>query len=88
LSGADVQCVQRLSVNPIGQIVTHEDLQALMECGYQVLGRFEIFLSRKRADEMARAILGAAQTGQPGDGLVAVLPVESLYRIASGELAT
>jgi nitrogen regulatory protein PII len=83
--------VQRLSVNPIGQIVTHEDLQALMECGYQVLGRFEIFLPRKRADEIARAILGAAQPGQPGqpgDGLVAVLPVESLYRIASGELAT
>ena len=86
--------MQRLSVNPIGQIVTHEDLQALMECGYQVLGRFEIFLPRKRADEIARAILGAAQTGQtgqpgqPGDGLVAVLPVESLYRIASGELAT
>ncbi len=83
--------MQRLSVNPIGQIVTHEDLQALMECGYQVLGRFEIFLPRKRADEIARAILGAAQPGQPGqpgDGLVAVLPVESLYRIASGELAT
>ena len=83
--------MQRLSVNPIGQIVTHEDLQALMECGYQVPGRFEIFLPRKRADEIARAILGAAQTGQPGqpgDGLVAVLPVESLYRIASGELAT
>ena len=45
--------MQRLSVNPIGQIVTHEDLQALMECGYQVLGRFEIFLPRKRADEIA-----------------------------------
>ena len=86
--------MQRLSVNPIGQIVTHEDLQALMECGYQVLGRFEIFLPRKRADETKShpsPDLNAAQPGQPGqpgDGLVAVLPVESLYRIASGELAT
>jgi hypothetical protein len=51
LSGAEVQCVQQLSVDSMGQIVTHEELQALMdalvECSYQVIGRFESFL---RAD--------------------------------------
>jgi nitrogen regulatory protein P-II 1 len=47
--------------------------------------RIEIFLQRKRADEVVRTIVDAAQTGQPGDGLVAILPVESLYRIRSGE---
>jgi nitrogen regulatory protein P-II 1 len=50
--------------------------------------RIEIFIRRKRADEVARAIVGAAKTGHPGDGLVAILPVESVYRIRSGELAT
>ena len=47
--------------------------------------RIEIFLQRKRADEIARAIVEAAQTGQPGDGLVAILPVENLYQIRSGD---
>ncbi len=47
--------------------------------------RIEIFLQRKRANEVARIIVEAAQTGQPGDGLVAILPVESLYPIRSGE---
>lgn len=47
--------------------------------------RIEIFLRRNRADEIARIIVEAAQTGQPGDGVVAILPVESLYQIRSGE---
>lgn len=50
--------------------------------------RIEIFLRRERADEVARAIVDAAHTGDPGDGLVVVLPVESIYRIRSGALST
>jgi nitrogen regulatory protein P-II 1 len=50
--------------------------------------RIEIFLRCERADEVARAIIDAARTGGPGDGLVAVSPVDSVYRIRSGELAT
>lgn len=50
--------------------------------------RIEIFLRRERADEIARAIVEAAHTGLAGDGLVAVLPVEAIYRIRSGEMAT
>lgn len=50
--------------------------------------RIEIFLHRERADEVARTILDAARTGGPGDGLVVVLPVESVYRVRSGEPAT
>lgn len=50
--------------------------------------RIEIFLRRERAEEVARAIVEAAHTGVAGDGIVVVLPVESIYRIRSGELAT
>ena len=50
--------------------------------------RLEIFVRRERADEIARAILDAAQTGLAGDGIVVVLPVEAVYRVRTGELAT
>ncbi len=50
--------------------------------------RIEIFLRRERAQEIALAIVDAAHTGVPGDGIVVVLPVESIYRIRSGEVAT
>jgi nitrogen regulatory protein P-II 1 len=50
--------------------------------------RIEIFLRRERADEVARAIVDAAHTGGAGDGIVVVLPVESIYRIRSRDVAT
>ena len=50
--------------------------------------RIEIFLSQERADEVARAIMDAAHTGIAGDGIVVVLPVESIYRIRTKEVAT
>ena len=50
--------------------------------------RIEIFLRRERADEIARALVDAAHTGVAGDGIVVVLPVESIYRIRTKEVAT
>ncbi|MFQ5487353.1 MAG: P-II family nitrogen regulator [Gammaproteobacteria bacterium] len=43
--------------------------------------RIEIFTSEEQAELIAEAIMGAAHTGGPGDGIVAILPVEKLYRI-------
>lgn len=43
--------------------------------------RLEIFTGRERAQEVAAAIMDAAHTGVSGDGLVAVLPVENIFRI-------
>lgn len=43
--------------------------------------RIEIFTQESRVDEIVAAILEIAHTGTPGDGIVAVLPVEKLYRI-------
>lgn len=50
--------------------------------------RIEIYCREERADEIARAIAGAAHTGEPGDGIVVVLPVQTIYRIRSGQQAT
>jgi nitrogen regulatory protein P-II 1 len=49
--------------------------------------RMEILVGEDRVDEIVKAILETAQTGVSGDGLVAVLPVEKVYRIRTGALA-
>lgn len=43
--------------------------------------RIEIFTAADKADELARAIMDVAHTGEVGDGIIAVLPVNRLYRI-------
>jgi nitrogen regulatory protein P-II 1 len=43
--------------------------------------RVEVFIGQHRAEDIAMAIMEAAHTGTEGDGIVAVLPVESVYHI-------
>lgn len=43
--------------------------------------RIEIFLDEKEAEVTAQAIMDAASLSMEGDGIVAILPVEKLYRI-------
>lgn len=43
--------------------------------------RLELFVPRADADRYLHAILEAASTGDTGDGIVAVMPVESVLRI-------
>jgi len=43
--------------------------------------RIEIFVDVDRAEDIADTIMHAAHIGQPGDGIVAILPVEKLYHI-------
>ncbi len=47
--------------------------------------RIEVFIDVARADKVATAIMDAAHTGEDGDGIVAVLPVESVYHIHTKE---
>ena len=47
--------------------------------------RIEVFTSKLKADEIAEAIMEAAHTGLEGDGIVAVLQVESVYHIRTKE---
>ncbi len=48
--------------------------------------RIEVFVGRHQADETARAIMDAAHVGLEGDGIVAILPVETVYNIRTGTL--
>ncbi len=43
--------------------------------------RLEIYCKAPRAGEVAKAIMHTAHTGLAGEGLVAVFPVEKIYRI-------
>jgi nitrogen regulatory protein P-II 1 len=41
--------------------------------------RIEIFTEKNRAEEIAHAIMEAAYSGTPGDGIVVILPVEKVF---------
>ena len=43
--------------------------------------RVEIFIAAHRAEAIAQAIMDAAYSGVEGDGIVAVLPANKVYRI-------
>lgn len=45
--------------------------------------RIEIYSEQSMVDLIVEAILDSAHLGVPGDGIVAVMPVEQLYRIRS-----
>ena len=45
--------------------------------------RVDIFTSTQRAELIAKSIMDAAYSGVEGDGIVAVLPVNQVYRIRS-----
>ena len=47
--------------------------------------RIEIFCKTSESDAIAQCIIDAAQVGQPGDGIVAILPVEKLFRIRTNK---
>ncbi|HUX33060.1 MAG TPA: P-II family nitrogen regulator [Gemmatimonadaceae bacterium] len=46
--------------------------------------RLEIFTERADADRFVQAIVEVARTGEPGDGMVAILPVDDIVHIRSG----
>ena len=43
--------------------------------------RLEIYCKVSRTDEIVKVIMDACHSGMAGDGLVAVIPVEKVYRI-------
>lgn len=50
--------------------------------------RVEIFTKKDEVDAIASAIMDVAHTGAPGDGVVAVVPIEKLYLIRTRSEAT
>ena len=47
--------------------------------------RIEVFTGDTEVDVIVDTIMGNAHSGLSGDGIVAVLPVEHLYRIRDGK---
>lgn len=65
------------------RVETYRGTTVKMELSEKV--RLEIGVSDHFVEPTVRAILGAAQTGEVGDGKIFVLPVEHVYRIRTGE---
>ena len=47
--------------------------------------QLNIVLSDHNVERTIEAIMAAARTGQPGDGMIFVYPIESVIRIRTGE---
>ena len=43
--------------------------------------KIEVFIGKHRAEEIAEAIMEVAHSGAKGDGIVTVIPVETVYHI-------
>ena len=50
--------------------------------------KVEILVGEDMADAAVEALAGAAHTGEIGDGKIAVLPVDTVVRIRTGERGT
>lgn len=50
--------------------------------------RLEIFTTKEHVKAIAAGIMDAAHTGSPGDGVIAVVPVEQLFLIRARAEAT
>lgn len=64
-------------------VETYRGTTVKMELTDKVM--LDIGVSDPFVEPTVEAILGAAQTGEVGDGKIFVLPVEKIYRIRSGE---
>ena len=53
---------------------------------YHVKVRMEIFCADEHVDDIVKAIINSARTGNPGDGLVTVSELDRIVRIRSGEI--
>jgi nitrogen regulatory protein P-II 1 len=47
--------------------------------------KLSIIVRNKNVDKTVQAILGAARTGEIGDGKIFIIPIEESYRIRTGE---
>ncbi len=50
--------------------------------------RIEIFVQRTEAQRIVQAIAGVASTGEFGDGIIAILPVDEFLHIRAGAPVT
>jgi len=78
--------VERINISRVRGFGEYHNYFAPNWLGYEV--RVETFTKREEVELIARAIVDAAHTGLPGDGVVAVLPIDTLYLIRTRSEAT
>lgn len=71
--------VERLNVTKVKGFGEYHNYFAPNWLNFEV--RLEVFTKKEEVDAIAAAIMDAAHTGIPGDGVVAVVPIEKLYLI-------
>lgn len=65
------------------QVETYRGITVKMALAEKV--RLEIAVSHPFVQPTVDAIIGAARTGEVGDGKILVLPIDRIYRIRTGE---
>jgi nitrogen regulatory protein PII len=80
-----------ISVIDVRDIIDHEEMKDLdysvaLAQRIEHVTKLEIFASDGNAARWAGLITASARTGQPGDGLVCVLPVEWAARVGGDEV--
>jgi nitrogen regulatory protein P-II 2 len=90
LSGVGVTGMTVTEVRGHGKQKGHTAIYRGQEYTVNLLPKMqvEVVVGDDIADDVCRAIIGAARTGEIGDGRVFVLPVTHSYKIRTGELDT
>jgi len=78
--------VERINVSKVKGYGEYHDFFARNWMVEEV--RVEIFTRKEEVDTITAAIMDAAHTGVPGDGVVAVVPVEKFFLIRTQAEAT
>jgi len=78
--------VERINVSKVKGYGEYHDFFARNWMVEEV--RVEIYTRKREVETIAAAIMKAAHTGLPGDGIVAVMPVEKLFLIRTRAEAT
>lgn len=78
--------VQRINVCKVKGFGEYHNYFALNWLTREV--RLEVFTKEEEVEAVMSTIMDAAHTGVPGDGVVAVLPIEKLYLIRTRSEAT
>ncbi|MDE3154514.1 MAG: P-II family nitrogen regulator [Acidobacteriota bacterium] len=74
--------VHSATVDPVDGMTTHPVRDAASYFGTLVShSRLVLYADAPRVDQIVEVILASGSTGEHGDGLVAVLPVEQAYDI-------
>lgn len=87
LQDADVSGLTVSEVRGFGRQRGHTEVYrgAEYEVSFHPKVRIDVLCEEARADGIVNAIVGAARTGEIGDGKVFVAPIDRIVRVRTGE---